>query len=582
MAKVIPILDDARLSKVKSDGEKKVYRKCLDLETNDLILFSLPWIRTNIVGEPRNGETDFVVFNNRGYLVIEVKGGQIKVDRSRDHWTSTDRNNVCHPMKQSPFKQASGYMFAVKEFLEENGPWNRSGNRPLFGHAVLFPDVDDVDIFLHTDVKKPMIGGRNAVRNLQEWLDGVFDYWSSEYSNNNPIDQAGMECLLKLFASTVEAKPLMRRTIAWEEQQRIELLEEQKRILRCLESNNRVLIRGGAGTGKTLLALHRAKNLAEAGKKVLLLCYNSPLNEHMKQWCEHEIAETALIEVRTFHSFCNLITQSIGTDWPKYRQQAFEADETGDRYKIATWAAIFASEDMRLNYDAIIVDEGQDFDSNWWLAIEPHLHTSDSSLYIFLDEKQRIYGATDAELPQGLFACDLVENVRNTQYIHSLAYSFLRDDIGITSHSKIHGHPVDYLEYDTLNNQADKIYHLIQRLINEEELDPSMIVVLTPSSGSGRYFNLLKDRPLPGNAEWSIKKINPEGVLLDTMARFKGLESMFVICWLSDKTNPAHIDDAKLLYTTCSRAVSRLAVCASKDVCELIKSFDNQTQEITY
>jgi hypothetical protein len=572
MPTIIPALTDTELQEVKSQGERSVYEQCKKLSGQDLILFSLPWVRTNYVGGARDGETDFILFNERGFIVIEVKGGGISVERETDSWISTDRNQDTHVIK-NPFKQASDYKYDVLNYLNAQNGWRDAGPRVNMGHAVIFPNLDDVTSFKHTSSPLEIIAGKEELSNLENWFSNLFDHWSE--NDDSTITPRRMEMLKKWFASKVTCLPLMRSQMADDEHKRIELTENQKNVLRGLASNPRVKITGGAGTGKTLLALHKAKILAEDGKKVLLLCYSNPLSEYMKDWVSREVgASEGSVEACTFHSFATSILEIPGCNRQRYISDAREElGDNSDRYEVIALAAYYASENHQFDYNAIIVDEAQDFKADWWLTVEPHLQ--DDNLYIFLDENQQIFGPGSDILPDGLTPYQLTDNCRNTKSIHSLAYSFLGENEIINDcKSHIDGSPVEFLEFDSLNIQADKIYHLIQRLINDEKLEPGMIAVLTPSRSFREYAKLLTDRPLPEGAEWQEKIINPTGVLIDTMARFKGLESMYIICWLNDSINPTHKEDARLLYTTCSRATSRLSICASPSTCELVRSYD--------
>jgi superfamily I DNA and RNA helicase len=65
----------------------------------------------------------------------------------------------------------------------------------------------------------------------------------------------------------------------------INLTKEQLDVLDSLNDNPRLLVLGCAGSGKTLLALHKAKCLASEGKKVLLLCYNRALGSYLMREC---------------------------------------------------------------------------------------------------------------------------------------------------------------------------------------------------------------------------------------------------------------------------------------------------------
>ena len=103
MARVVPQLTEGqhRALQSKSRAESQVYDVCQSLwDDTTLVLFSLPWIKVGAFGSPRDGETDFVIFDqSRGMLTIEVKGGGIECDQRTDQWYSTDRHQNRHAIK---------------------------------------------------------------------------------------------------------------------------------------------------------------------------------------------------------------------------------------------------------------------------------------------------------------------------------------------------------------------------------------------------------------------------------------------------------------------------------------------------
>lgn len=560
MARLIPNLSNEEIANIKSKGERDLYKKCKELPEDYIVLFSLPWIHQTPSGEARDGETDFVIIHkDRGLLTVEVKGGGIKCEQEFDKWYSTDRFGVEHEIK-NPFKQALKSKYQISDYLKDSNCWVTS--RPTTGHAVFFPSISNKQVYVSADKPIEIIGDSDDLNQLQKWIDVSMSYWGS-----NGIGKVGMQRIEKIFCSTIEAKSLLRDRIAEDEYQRIQLTEDQKRILRGLSSAHRAKITGSAGTGKTVLALDRAKTLSEQGQNVLLLCYNKPLCEYMKDWCHFNISD-ASVEVRTFHSFCSKLIKDAGAQYMNEAKNEYPGEDAITHLAVA---GMYASENYQYKYDAIIIDEGQDFHDEWWLVIEPHLKNSDSSLFIFLDENQKIFDSTRGELPAELVTYHLNKNCRNTSTIHTLAYSFIEES-SVTDYSSFIGQPVEYIVGHNQKQQSDKIYHKIQGLINNENIDPVMIVVLTPSVGHKDYFYDLSMRRLPGGTEWSIQKVNPSGILLDTMPRFKGLESMVVICWIDDTYRSANVSDAKLLYTTFSRATSKLIICGTKEICDLMDS----------
>lgn len=117
MAKVVPLLEERQLRSLSSRAEADVYKQCLPLWVEEtLVVFSMPWIRVGPFGQPRDGETDFVIFNrDRGMLTIEVKGGGVEVDPQSGVWTSVDRHGDRHDIKD-PFEQAKREKYSRKSF----------------------------------------------------------------------------------------------------------------------------------------------------------------------------------------------------------------------------------------------------------------------------------------------------------------------------------------------------------------------------------------------------------------------------------------------------------------------------------
>ena len=116
MSRIVPELSEDQLKRLPSGAEALVYKQCRDsLGPSTLVVFSLPWIRISPHGTPRDGETDFILFDEkRGILVIEVKGGGVQIDGGSGEWFSIDRNRTRHKIKD-PFRQATKEKYALLE-----------------------------------------------------------------------------------------------------------------------------------------------------------------------------------------------------------------------------------------------------------------------------------------------------------------------------------------------------------------------------------------------------------------------------------------------------------------------------------
>ncbi len=94
------------------------------------------------------------------------------------------------------------------------------------------------------------------------------------------------------------------------------LTGEQAWLLDSLEDNREMAISGGAGSGKSVLAIEKAVRDARAGRRSLLTCFNAPLAKYLQSVCEGE----ENLEVRSFHSLCRM-TADAGGMGSIYRSQ---------------------------------------------------------------------------------------------------------------------------------------------------------------------------------------------------------------------------------------------------------------------
>ncbi|WP_187366690.1 PhoH family protein [Nocardioides dongxiaopingii] len=73
-------------------------------------------------------------------------------------------------------------------------------------------------------------------------------------------------------------------TIADEHEQRVEqLIRDQSGVLQSLRHYSRLAVIGGAGTGKTWLALEQARRLSAEGQRVALVCYSRGLGRFLQR-----------------------------------------------------------------------------------------------------------------------------------------------------------------------------------------------------------------------------------------------------------------------------------------------------------
>ncbi len=167
-------------------------------------------------------------------------------------------------------------------------------------------------------------------------------------------------------------------------------------------------MRGGAGSGKTWLAVEQARRLTRDGKRVALTCYSRGL----AAWLERRVASLPRKErpayVGTFHN--------LGVDWGA--PTGSEDDSNFWEVELPTrMVDLGAQQPPGQLFDALVIDEAQDFADLWWPAALAALKDEEhGGLYVFTDEGQRVFSRYGGP-PSGLVPLVLDKNLRNTRQI---------------------------------------------------------------------------------------------------------------------------------------------------------------------
>ncbi len=347
-------------------------------------------------------------------------------------------------------------------------------------------------------------------------------------------------------------------SIAFEDEQTQlkELTDQQFRLLDVLRKQKRVAISGCAGSGKTYLALEQARRLARRGLSVLVTCYN----RNLADWMRHRLTEEGskdlplrTIDVFNFHRLaarlCGQALIQLPTDDGPGYDEAF-AD-----------GLLEASANLDQRYDAIIADEGQDFNDTWWVALLSLLRSPDESLfYVFYDDNQRIYGRhssypvpTDHHYPLSI-------NCRTTQKIHQevvLYYS-------AADRPECKGPPGRDIErmsiVPTAGNEATTLLELLRRLTQTEGVALEDIVLLSPLGKDKSRFREGAKIGSQFRLSWYMDAPPARNTLTCcTIFAFKGLERDIVILAETDKIQNT-TEREQLIYVAISRAKFHLII----------------------
>lgn len=529
---MIPALTAEQLRGLKSQAEARFYEECRrQLPDDFLVIYSANWVFRNGRDWLLEGEADFLVAVPRsGVFAIEVKGGGVSFDAPTGRWQSIDRHGDRHDIKD-PFRQASGERHAIKDQLLGHAMWRRwRGARLTLGHAVVLPDIHDARPLVAPDRQRPTIAVSEDVLALGPWLDRLQAFWTQP--NDDPLGRQGVQLVGEIYSSSVEVRPALRAVLEAAEQTRIRLTTNQAKVLRVLGGRKRAVISGGAGTGKTLIAVHKARLLAETVENVLLLCYNRPLAVALAQG----LADQPRITVLNFHQLCD---RRIGEARRAGRDVMAEAIKAypGSSQKYAfevqmPYALALANEVLGGAFDAIVIDEAQDFSDDYWFALEELLiDEEEGALYLFLDENQALY-RKHANLPVRDEPFPLLANCRNTVPIHRVGYAFYKGEA--IDDPDLPGDDVIRAAVEGDSQQSVAIANIVRQLL-AEAVPPEDIAVLLAKRPKEHLYDLLQKQKLPA-ATWSVEVPGQRrAVLIDTVGRFKGLEAPVVILWVGEE-----------------------------------------------
>jgi hypothetical protein len=569
-----PELGAARLASLQSSAEAHFYCACRDqLADRVVVLHSVAAVRQRRNGA-RDAEADFVICDpDRGILVVEVKGGGIAFTPATGQWTSVDRRGERHIIKD-PFRQATDGKYLVLEQLDRHPRWAATNRtRITLGHAVVLADVADPAPVVGPASPREIVAGRDDLARLDAWVEKALQFWAGGDITGGAPGRAGLAVFEETFCKQIEVRPLLRDVLHDVEGSRIRLTEQQARLLRSLGARRRAAICGGAGTGKTVIAFQRARELAASGLRTLFVCYNRPLADHLKR----QIDRPPGLLVTNFHQLCEwriaLARQQSGRD---LLDEATQAYPNGDLFELRMPYALALSCELPLEpFDAIIVDEGQDFGSEYWLPLEMLLADERAStFYLFYDPNQAIYQRAET-FPDLGDPFLLLANCRNTRWIHDAVYSFYQGEQ--TDPPEVEGSPLEFIHGDTSERQAVLMHQRIGQLIGAERVSPKDIAILVAGSPKSRYYQTLRGLTLPKGVRWAVEDHEAEDALLvETVARFKGLERMFLFLWGLDDLDAYR--DREVLYVGMSRAKSRLALVGSESACRAVSQFKLQSE----
>ena len=519
-------------------AERKVYQALLEqLQPNDRVI---PGQR--VTDHLKDHEVDFVVaIEGASIVCIEVKGGEIWHDG--ETWWQKRRG---HEHKINPVRQAREACYALREFIENDDRWTQG--RLRWDHVIALPNAAIANEFALPECPRWKVIDRNDLSTLVDKLKYVL--LQQELDRPLLTEQGIDQLSTALSGRGLPQRSVIARALANQDAADA-LTEHQAVILDAIQLLNRVEIRGGAGSGKTFLAIEQARRLSAKGQRVALVCYSHGLASYLERITANWNRRRQPAYVGEFHDLGKLWGAPEGPD------EALRSDETVQFWEHdlpLQMAELAAQLEPGQRFDSIVVDEAQDFADAWWDPLLAALKDDETGgLYVFADEGQRVFNRYGSP-PVPLVPLVLDHNLRNTRQIAN-AFQPLVD------------HPMRFLggegpavkfvacaREDAMNAGDDEV-----ELLLGDGWRPEDVALLT----TGTRHPEQKERQAAGNAAYWDSFWDAEQVFYGHVLGFKGLERRAVVLVVNEES--AFERSRERLYVGLSRARDQLVVCGDPD-----------------
>ena len=464
------------------ESEIEVYNQLKkQLDDSYTVFYSVEWNKKRRDGSLEKSESDFIIANPKyGFLCLEVKGGSGITISSEGIWTLHTGRYGDRILGKDPYKQAEASMYYFKDKYKKEYNINYSG---LFGAGAIFP--------FYVLPQAESISNRDKIctiespdmDNLNDKIKRMFKAWGGARYGRNRYSKQEHDFFLDMVRKRTAMAAAAGALVKFKEKQLDEVNRVQDNYIYFLSNIKQFYMRGGAGTGKTWIALKMANSEADKGGRVLLTCKSVTLAKLLKKLVNEKVD---VLELEALRNNC-----------------------------------------VEKQYDAIFVDEAQDFSEEDAFNLKLFLKDEkESRLGVFYDDVQKVRAETfgDAfmiETPPFL----LHENIRNTSNIYK--YAMNETELGkdvITNPVEGPAPKNEHIVGAKKLNQ--RLNNLLKEYLVDEQLQTTSMVILVDNLE--KFTELFPD----GIAKWKFvtrASENKDEIRISSVVDFKGLESDMVI-----------------------------------------------------
>ena len=488
-------------------------------------------------------EIDLIVLMpNAGVGIVEVKGGTVTYADGTWHQTGKEGTKEIDPAGQ-----ARRGWHAFRRFIERQPSWSRGrlrGDWFLAFPQTPVPEGEDMG----------PEGRRETIIAEGEELEAAYRMWEIlSRPQDRPLPADGwVEQILELLQGQGEGPLTIEQRVAQRLRDIEEMSASQSRLVSTWRRNRMIDVAGGAGTGKTWLAMEQARQWSKQGRSVAFLSYTKGVAEMVKRTMADLPEKERPAYIGTLHA--------LGYQWGvrpvSASDQHFWDHELPAKY---VQAAEELNDDDK--FDAVVIDEAQDFADSWWDVIWAIAQDPDElHLAVFRDDSQSVFQGRLGRPDVPMAAFDLDTNYRNGRQIVE-AFTPLCDRKMAVEGGE--GLPVRFI-FTEEENVIDAADDAVAALTDEEGWLPEHVALLTTK---GRHPVHVERSDADKDAYWK-DLWSTDDVFYSTVSGFKGLERPAVVI----AVNGFHdeIDPKDVLYTALSRALDLAVIVGERDQLEQV------------
>ncbi|MCH4292895.1 AAA family ATPase [Shewanella sp. 3B26] len=464
-----------------------------ELDDKFTVIHSIPWLSSFVSGLQNKrspiGEIDFLILHPvLGALAVEVKGGKISHDRNGYYYTNTGD-------RLDPVSQLDRSMFALQRILENNGV------KIKIGRGFYFPDLKMSPFELPPElVDYSSLAPKTLTIDINdsvgEKVQKIMRYHLDAF-RSSPISPDLIDKILEIILPKSDYGACWSSRIKNDSKTWLKLTEQQKECVEMGLHNNRLLLNGWPGSGKTIILIQIARILSKnvhEYNRLLILTFNKLLAKKL----EVLLKDFQNCDVYHFHKFCKLHTMgnTSDKDWL----------DTGAYQDLETAIALGKLD----HYDSLLVDESQVIKERGWNSLVNAFNNK--RIIAMCDVSQ----AFEYEEPVSL---EFLENALGTDAI-TLATS-LRVPKKVCNRMKLFNRP-KYIVENPRELEDDSLNEII--VTKQEEGLKQIIASLTAEGIDHKDICVLTPPMLRVPSE-----LVPQAISVENISRFRGLEKPIVI-----------------------------------------------------